>query len=174
MPFTDVAEGAWYYDAVAYVCRGGLMMGTDETTFSPDNAATRGQLVTIRGGRAGPPVHNTLRHNPAGPAGAGGAVPVRWAASEGVVTGYGNGAFGPDDPVTREQLAVMLYRCAQHLGRDVSIGQDTNILSYTDAFDVSEYAAAALQWACGAGIIRGTGDGSTLTPPGRGHPGPDR
>lgn len=59
----------------------------------------------------------------------------------------------------------MLYRCAQHLGCDVSIGQDTNILSYTDAFDVSEYAVAALQWARGAGIIRGTGDGSALTPP---------
>ena len=52
----------------------------------------------------------------------------------------------------------------------MSVGEDTNILSYTDAFDVSEYAVAALQWACGAGIIHGTGDGSTLTPPGRGHP----
>ena len=174
MPFTDVAEGAWYYDAVAYVCRGGLMMGTDETTFSPDNAATRGQLVTILWRLAGSPVLNYLMDYSDVADGAWCAEAVRWAASEGVVTGYGNGAFGPDDPVTREQLAVMLYRCAQHLGRDVSIGQDTNILSYTDAFDVSGYAAAALQWACGAGIIRGTGDGSTLTPPGRGHPGPDR
>ena len=62
--------------------------------------------------------------------------------------------------------AVLLHRCTQHQGYDVSIGEDTNILSYTDAFEVSEYAVAALQWACGAGIISGTGDGSTLTPQG--------
>ena len=74
--------------------------------------------------------------------------------------------FGPDDPITREQLAVMLHRYAQHEGFDVSIGEDTNILSYADAFDVSGYAVSALQWACGAGIISGTGDGSTLTPQG--------
>ena len=91
---------------------------------------------------------------------------IRWATSEGVVTGYGNGLFGTNDPITREQLAVMLHRYAQHEGYDVSIGENTNILSYADAFDVSEYAVSALQWACGAGIIHGTGDGSTLTPQG--------
>ena len=91
---------------------------------------------------------------------------IRWATSEGIAGGYGNGTFGPSDTITREQMAVMLYRFAQHEGYDVSIGEDTNILSYADAFDVSEYAVAALQWACGAGIISGTGDGSTLTPQG--------
>ena len=92
---------------------------------------------------------------------------IRWAAAEGIAGGYGNGKFGPDDPITREQLAVMLHRCAQHEGYDVSVGEDTNILSYTDAFTVSEYAVSALQWACGAGIISGTGDGSTLSPQGQ-------
>ena len=91
---------------------------------------------------------------------------VRWATSEGVVTGYGNGLFGTNDPITREQLDTMLWRYAQTEGYDVSVGEDTNILSYADAFTVSEYAVSALQWACGAGIISGTGDGSTLTPQG--------
>ena len=67
--------------------------------------------------------------------------------------GYGNGAFGTDDPITREQFAVMLYRFAQKQGYDVSVGENTNILSYTDAFDVAEYAIPAMQWACGAGIL---------------------
>ena len=89
------------------------------------------------------------------------------AAGEGIVEGYGNNRFGPDDPITREQLAAMLHRYARYKGCDVSIGEDTNILSYTDAFDVSDWAVSAMQWACGAGVIRGTGDGSTLSPKGQ-------
>ena len=89
---------------------------------------------------------------------------ICWAASEGVAGGYGGGQFGPGDSVTREQFAVMLYRYVQDQGYDVSIGEETNILSYTDALDVSRWAVPAVQWACGAGIIIGTGDGSTLEP----------
>ena len=92
---------------------------------------------------------------------------IRWAASEGVAGGYGGGQFGPGDPVTREQFAVMLHSYAQNQGYDVSIGENTNILSYTDVADLSEYAIPAMQWAVGAGIINGTGDGSTLTPQGQ-------
>lgn len=73
--------------------------------------------------------------------------------------------FGANDPITREQLAAMLYRFTQEQGYDVSIGEDANILSYTDAFDVAEYAISAMQWACGAGIINGTG-ATTLSPDG--------
>ena len=83
-----------------------------------------------------------------------------------MVSGYGGGLFGPDDPITRGQFATMLWRYAQAKGYDVSIGEDTNILSYSDAFDVSEYAIPAMQWACGAGIINGT-SATTLTPQGR-------
>ena len=79
---------------------------------------------------------------------------VRWASAEGIVTGYA-GKFNPLDAITREQLAAILYRYAQYKGCDVSVGEDTNILSYTDAFDVSEYAVPAMQWACGEGIIKG-------------------
>ena len=91
---------------------------------------------------------------------------MAWAAEHGIVTGYDNGNYGPDDPITREQLAVILYRYARFKGYDVSIGEETNILSYTDALEISQYAVSAMQWACGAGIINGTGDGSTLSPRG--------
>ena len=84
-----------------------------------------------------------------------------------MVSGYGDGSFGTNDPITREQFALMLWRLAQNQGYDVSVGENTNILSYTDVSEVSEYAVPALQWAVGAGIISGTGDGSTLSPQGQ-------
>ncbi|MBM6851559.1 S-layer homology domain-containing protein [Oscillibacter valericigenes] len=166
LPFEDVGTDAWYSDAVAYVYRNGLMSGTSGSAFSPDAAITRAQLVTILWRMAGSPQVNYLMDFDDVSQDAYYAEAVRWAASEGIAGGYGNGRFGSDDPITREQMAAILYRFAQHMGYDVSIGEDTNILSYTDAPDVSGYAVAALQWACGAGIIRGTGDGSTLTPQG--------
>ena len=166
LPFEDVGTDAWYSDAVAYVYRNGLMSGTSGSTFSPDAAITRAQLVTILWRMAGSPQVNYLMDFDDVSQDAYYAEAVRWAAGEGIAGGYGNGLFGSDDPITREQMAAILYRFAQHMGYDVSIGEDTNILSYTDAPDVSGYAVAALQWACGAGIIRGTGDGSTLTPQG--------
>ena len=88
---------------------------------------------------------------------------VRWAAKNGIANGYSESAFGPEDNVSREQLVTILHRYAQFKGIDVSVGEDTNILSYTDAFSVSGWAMAAMQWACGAGILNGKGDG-TLAP----------
>ena len=166
LPFNDVPEGYWAYDAIQYVYGEGLMAGTSGSTFSPEGTTTRGQIVTILWRLSGSPVVNYLMDFDDVDPAAYYAEAIRWASAEGVAGGYGGGVFGPDDPITREQLAVMLHRYAQHEGYDVSIGEDTNILSYADAFDVSEYAVAALQWACGAGIISGTGDGSTLTPQG--------
>lgn len=90
---------------------------------------------------------------------------VRWAASEGVVTGTSATTFEPDAPVTREQFAAILYRYAQQSGVDVSVGENSNILSYADALDVSEYAVPAMQWACGDGVIEG--DGANLNPQGQ-------
>ena len=166
LPFTDVPEGYWAYDAIQYVYGEGLMAGTSGSTFNPEGTTTRGQIVTILWRLSGSPVVNYLMDFDDVDPAAYYAEAIRWATSEGIAGGYGGGVFGPDDPITREQLAVMLHRYAQHEGYDVSIGEDTNILSYADAFDVSEYAVSALQWACGAGIISGTGDGSTLTPQG--------
>lgn len=166
LPFNDVPESYWAYDAIQYVYGEGLMAGTSGSTFSPEGTTTRGQIVTILWRLSGSPVVNYLMDFDDVDPAAYYAEAIRWATSEGIAGGYGGGVFGPDDPITREQLAVMLHRYAQHEGYDVSIGEDTNILSYADAFDVSEYAVSALQWACGAGIISGTGDGSTLTPQG--------
>ena len=167
LPFTDVPEGAWYADAAAYVYEHGLMAGTSATTFAPDVTTSRAMIATILWRMAGSPVVNYAMNYTDVTQGQWCSEAIRWATSEGVVTGYGNGLFGTNDPITREQFAVMLYRFAQEQGYDVSIGENTNILSYTDVADLSEYAISAMQWAVGAGIINGTGDGSTLSPHGQ-------
>ena len=167
LPFTDVPEGAWYEDAAAYVYNHGLMAGTSATTFAPDATTSRSMIATILWRMAGSPVVNYAMDYTDVAQGQWYSEAIRWAASEGIVGGYGNGLFGTNDPITREQFAVMLYRFAQEQGYDVSIGENTNILSYTDVADLSEYAISAMQWAVGAGIINGTGDGSTLTPQGQ-------
>ena len=166
LPFNDVPEGYWAYDAIQYVYGEGLMAGTSGSTFNPEGTTTRGQIVTILWRLSGSPQVDYLLDFSDVDEDSYYGEAVRWAASEGIAGGYGGGVFGPDDPITREQLATMLWRYAQTEGYDVSVGEDTNILSYTDAFDVAEYAISAMQWACGAGVINGTGDGSTLTPQG--------
>ena len=167
LPFTDVPEDAWYEDAAGYVYKHGLMAGTSATTFAPDVTTSRAMIATILWRMAGSPVVNYAMNYTDVAQGQWCSEAIRWATSEGVVTGYGNGLFGTNDPITREQLATMLWRYAQTDGYDVSIGEDTNILSYTDVPDLSEYAIPAMQWAVGAGIINGTGDGSILTPQGQ-------
>ena len=167
LPFTDIADNAWYADAVHYVYKHGLMAGTSATTFAPDVTTSRSMIATILWRMAGSPVVNYAMDYTDVAQNQWCSEAIRWATSEGVVTGYGNGLFGTNDPITREQFAVMLYRFAQEQGYDVSIGENTNILSYTDVADLSEYAIPAMQWACGAGIITGTGDGSALSPQGQ-------
>ena len=167
LPFTDIADNAWYADAVRYVYKHGLMAGTSATTFAPDVTTSRSMIATILWRMAGSPVVNYAMNFADVPQDQWYSEAIRWAASEGIVGGYGNGLFGTNDPITREQFAAMLYQFAQARGYDVSVGENTNILSYTDVSDVAEYAIPAMQWACGAGIISGTGDGSTLTPQGQ-------
>lgn len=156
LPFADVPAGAWYESAVRYVYKNGLMNGTGTTVFAPDSSTSRSMIATILWRMTGSPVVNYAMSFADVEQGAWYAEAVRWAASEGIITGYSDTAFGPDDAVTREDLAVMLYRWAQSKGYDVSVGENVNILSYTDAAEVHEYAVPALQWACGAGIVNGT------------------
>ena len=167
LPFTDIADNAWYADAVRYVYKHGLMAGTSATTFAPDVTTSRSMIATILWRMAGSPVVNYAMNFADVPQDQWYSEAIRWATSEGVVTGYGNGLFGTNDPITREQLATMLWRYAQSEGYDVSVGESTNILSYTDVADLADYAIATMQWAVGAGIINGTGDGSTLSPQGQ-------
>ena len=165
LPFIDVPAGAWYEDGVRYVYQNGLMAGTSATTFGPDVTTTRGMIATILWRLEGSPQVDYAMAFDDVAANSWYAEAIRWAASEGIVSGYGDGKFGPDDIITREQMAAMLYRYAQYKGYDVSVGEDTNILSYTDFEDLSEYAIPAMQWAVGAGIISGTSE-STLGPRG--------
>lgn len=162
--FSDVPADAWYAEAVQYVYENGLMTGTSDTTFSPDLTTSRSMIATILWRMAGSPVVNYAMDFADVPADQWYAEAVRWASSEGIVGGYGNGSFGTGDPITREQFAVMLCRFAQKQGYDVSVGENTNILSYTDVSAVSEYAIPAMQWAVGSGVITGMGD--TLAPQG--------
>jgi len=164
LPFTDVKATDWFYNAVKYVYENGLMSGTSETTFSPAATTSRGMITSILWRMEGRPyAENALPFTDV-KADAYYAEAIAWAAEEGIVSGYGD-TFGPDDNITREQLASILWRYAKYKGYDVSVGEDTNILSYTDAFDISEYAIPAMQWACGDGIISGNDDG-TLNPKG--------
>lgn len=165
LPFEDISPGVWYEDGVRYVYEHGLMTGTGDAIFSPGVTTTRSMIATILWRMEGSPAvdyamtfDDVVSDSWYGEA-------VRWAASEGIVLGYGDNRFGPDDIITREQMAAMFYRYAQYKGYDVSIGEDTDILSYTDFAEVSEYAVPAMQWAVGAGLINGTGS-DTLSPRG--------
>ena len=164
--FGDLTAAAWYHDGVHYCLENGLMRGVSGGKFLPDGSTTRAQLVTVLWRLEGSPeTTGAVRFGDT----AGGAwytEAVRWAAGCGVVKGYDNGCFGPNDAVTREQMAAILYRYAQHKGYDVSAGKDTNILSFSDAFAVSEYAIPAMQWACGSGLMTGAQrDGGMLLAP---------
>ena len=164
--FGDLTATAWYHDGVHYCLENGLMRGVSGGKFLPDGSTTRAQLVTILWRLEGSPeTTGAVRFGDT----AGGAwytEAVRWAVGCGVVKGYDNECFGPNDAVTREQMAAILYRYAQHKGYDVSAGEDTNILSFDDAFAVSEYAIPAMQWACGSGMVHGIAlDGRMLLAP---------
>lgn len=165
LPFGDVDDGDWFAGAVRFVYENGMMNGVSETDFAPHAATSRSMIVTILYRLEGEPVVDYAMDFTDVAGDAYYAEAVRWAASEGIVGGYGGGLFGSDDAVTREQLAVILYRYAVYKGYDVSIGEDTNILSYADFADLSEYAIPAMQWACGAGVITGVTD-ATLVPQG--------
>ena len=161
-PFIDAVEGNWFLNDVKYVFTKGLFNGTSATTFSPQSTMTRGMVVTVLWRMDGEPLIPDVETYSDFTDVAEDSyyeLAVAWAAKYGLVKGYGNSLFGPDDAVTREQLATILWNYAKMSEIDVSIGEDTNILSYEDAFDISEYAVSALQWACGAGIINGTPDG---------------
>ncbi len=153
-PFRDVFDADWFYDDVMEVYRRDLMKGTDTDLFSPALPINRAMLVTILYRLEGQPA--VTGENPFADVIEGQYYydAVLWAAQNGIVTGY-DGKYFPNDPLLREQFAAILYRYAGYKGYDVSVGENTNILSYNDVFDVSEYAIPAMQWACGEGIIGG-------------------
>ena len=167
--FSDVTASDWYAEAVRWALDNGVMNGVGNGKFNPNGDTSRAMIVTMLWRMEGSPayvsasefsdVENADWYGQA----------VRWASAEGIVEGYrdanGKGQmFNPNGAVTREQLAAILYRYAQFKKADVSVGEDTNILSYDDAFSVSGWATSAMQWAVGSGIINGVG--SDLVPAG--------
>ena len=163
-PFTDVDTAKWYHLSVDYVLTHKMMNGVSSRAFAPNANLTRGMLVQILYNLEGKPKGTAANFSDV-QADAWYAKAVGWAASNKVVTGYADGTFRPNAAVTREQAAAILYRYAQSKGIDVSVGENTNILSYVDVQQASEYAIPALQWAVGAGVLNGK-NGGRLAPTG--------
>ena len=163
--FTDVPADSWYYDSVGEIVEQGLMNGTSAYTFSPDTVVTRAMLTTVLYNLAGKSeVGDNLGYPYADvDAHAYYALPVYWARANGLVTGYTDETFAPNDTVTREQAAVLLYRLANFLGMDTSARADLS--AYTDAAQVSAYAQEAMQWAVASGLLSGR-TATTLAPQG--------
>ena len=139
--------GTWYHEAVDYVLRNGLMNGYSNGTFGPNNNLTRAQFAQILFNKEGRPVVNYLLLYSDVANGVWYTEAIRWATSRGIVGGYGNGMFGPNDNITREQLAVMLWRYA---GSPAATDKE---LHFTDADQASGFALEALRWAVENGKI---------------------
>lgn len=156
--FSDLNLYAWYHDGVHYCLENGLMVGTGADTFSPDDTTTRAQIVTILWRMTGSPIVNCrMDFEDVDPSAWYDGEAVRWAVGESIMTGYGNGNFGPNDPITREQFAVMLYNYAVWSGKD-TVTLRENLNSFADSESVSPYAVQALNWTVDEGIISGKDD----------------
>ena len=162
-PFRDISGSSWYYSSVRSVLEKGIMSGTSGTTFSPEAVITRGMLAQILYNLEEKPetdataeftdVETTAWYYDA----------VNWAATEDIVSGYDTSSFGPDDAVTREQLATILYRYAQYKG--YAVDTLAELEEFNDSSNISSYALSAMQWANGQSLISGT-DNSRLLPKG--------
>ena len=160
IPFQDVARGAWYAEAVKYAFDQGLMDGTDSTAFCPDAPLTRAQLVTILWRRSSEPVVNYMMPFTDVLDETWYTEAVRWAASEKLIDSEIGGSFEPNRLLTREETTALLWDYAKYSGLNISAGEDTNLLSYNDVFEIAEESIPAVQWAIGAGILKGTGGGN--------------
>jgi len=161
-PYSDVTGADWFYEDVQFVSENGLMNGTSEDRFSPDDVLTRAMLVTTLWRLAGQPVVNYLMQFEDVPQDEWYTEAIRWAASEGIVLGYGDGIFGTNDSITREQLAVILYRYEQHLGGGFT-GMWMFPLRYDDAEAVADWAYEAICWLTMKDVYV-THDGNLLDP----------
>ena len=162
IPFRDVSEGDWCYEAVKYAYENGLMTGTSTSTFEPDATTTRGMVVTILyrlegqpdvSGSFFPDVASRQYYTDA----------VAWAVQNGIVVGYNNGNFGPHDTITREQLAAILFRYASYKGYNVA--ERTDLSKFSDKDQIHGYAVEPLAWANSEGLVNGT-SAATLNPRG--------
>ena len=162
-PFTDVSEKDWFYGDVMFVYENGLMLGTSKTLFSPYGTATRGMMATILWRMEGSPAPKGKNSFTDVVAGKWYADAITWTAENGIFAGYGKDKFGPDDPITREQLAAIFYRYADYKGYDLTV--KGNLDTFKDADKITDYAKTAMQWAVGSGLVKGK-SGNLLDPQG--------
>ena len=161
LPFADVSGSDWFYNDVRYVYEKGIMDGTGADRFSPNAPLTRAMIVTILYRMAGSPAMSGASDFKDVDSNKWFAKAVAWAAANGIVNGYGSGLFGPNDPVTREQLAAILYRYAVYGGM-TAVTLEENLGGFADTAQLSAYAIQAMNWAVGQGLINGSG--SNLVP----------
>lgn len=162
LPFEDVSESEWFYSVIKYVYENGIMVGTSDTLFEPNITVSRAMVVTTLWRIEGEPLAN--QNNPFTDVNVDWyEEAIAWAAENKIVLGYGDELFGPEDAVTREQMATILYRYAEYSGADVSAQNSLN--GYTDAQLISSYALQSMQWANAMGLITGR-TGTTLEPDG--------
>ena len=161
LPFADVSGSDWFYNDVRYVYEKGIMDGTGADRFSPNAPLTRAMIVTILYRMDGSPAMSGASDFKDVDSNKWFAKAVAWAAANGIVNGYGSGLFGPNDPVTREQLAAILYRYAVYGGM-TAVTLEENLGSFADTAQLSAYAIQAMNWAVGQGLINGSG--SNLVP----------
>ena len=164
LPFTDVKSGDWFYEAVQYVYDKGMMTGVSADRFAPASTTTRGMIVTILYRLENEPAVSGELPFTDVEAGAWYADAVAWAAANDIVNGTSATTFAPNSPITREQMATMLYRFAQYKGMDAVTLQE-HLTGYPDGDQVSDYAIPAMNWAVGQGLIAGMENG-TLVPQG--------
>ena len=162
-PFTDISEKDWFYGDVMFVYENGLMLGTSKTLFSPHGTAMRGMMATILWRMEGSPVPKGKNSFTDVEAGKWYADAITWTAENGIFAGYSKDKFGPDDPITREQLAAIFYRYADYKGYDLTVKGDLD--KFKDADKITDYAKTAMQWAVGSGLVKGK-SGNLLDPQG--------
>lgn len=163
LPFEDINENSWYYSAVKYNYENGMILGTSDVTFEPENKLTRGMLVTILHRMEGQPYQAGINKFPdVQDTSAYYYVAVKWATQNNIISGYNNGNFGPNDLITREQLAVMLNSYCKYKGKYKATIADFS--KYKDSNKISEFAKWGMNWAVGSGVI--TGSNGNLNPQG--------
>lgn len=161
IPFTDVSEKDWYYNAVKYAYDNGLMSGVSSTVFAPNANTTRGMIVTVLYRLENEPdvnIDNSFKDVKSsdyyGKA-------IYWAKQNNIVTGYDSTTFAPNDNITREQMAAILYRYASYKGH--SVDKTSDLSEFTDVSNINDYALKPIKWAVASNLISGMGD-STISP----------